>query len=134
MKVSIYYFRFAHHLRFTGSGLALLAMCMFLMSCERSDSRLRQQAVGTWGKQEGEITFDSLGIFHSRWGSNKPVDFFGTWEVKNGILMATSTNIDSHGFTNMPPVGQVDSFRIIQVDASRLVLEIDGHTNSYIRK
>jgi hypothetical protein len=121
--------------RIMNSRLAFLVLSLLLTSCEKRDSRLRQQVVGTWGKEHGEMILDTKGTFHSQWrGSNKSVDFFGKWEVKNGILLASSTNIDSHGFTNVPPVGRVDSFRIIQVDAARLVLGDKSQTNSYIRK
>ena len=80
------------------------------------------------------MIFDPKGTFHSHWGLTNRVDFFGTWIAGNGIIQMTTTNIDSRGFTNVPPVGRVESYKVIQIDALRLVVESDGQTNSYVRK
>jgi hypothetical protein len=49
----------------------------------------------------------------------------GTWQIKDGILIWTTTNVS--GPEPHVAVGTVDRSRIVSVDAHRLVYEADGH-------
>lgn len=123
--------------RFAIPGILFLALSVWLTSCERRDSKLAQQVVGTWTKEDGEMSFGANGTFHSQWraSSNRSVDYFGTWKLNNGNLLCATTNVASHGLEAKPLTGAVDTFKIVQLDASRLLLDIgSGQTNELIRK
>jgi len=55
----------------------------------------------------------------------------GTWQIKDGILIWTTTNVS--GPEPHVAVGTVDQSKIVSVDAHRLVYEVEGQTISLSR-
>ena len=93
--------------------------------------------IGTWTTDGGSDvwTLSPDGSFAERWSkSNKELRFDGTWEVRDGALVATITNRSSPNTTNLAPVGTAAHFNIIGLNSTRMTLESDGQTNQWERK
>ena len=122
-------------------GLAIIILSLLSMACDRDATKLRQQVIGTWtkGTNSGGITFDSNGVFNSRWvrdSTNGQVEriYSGTWKLETNTIVITLTNSIVHNATTVESVGSVDRLRIIQVDSNQITVEGGGMTNSYDRK
>jgi hypothetical protein len=136
------------------SSLTRLALGLLTLSvsatCSRNDSsstnpgdvKIRKALIGTWvrptNSSSGALTLSSDGTFKSGWTNvaSEPIRswrYEGYWSVTGGVCVAAETRSESIGTTNkMPP--STNSWRIINVDAERLVWELNGETNTLTRK
>jgi hypothetical protein len=126
-----------------------LLWLIFIGGCSRSSSpmnaadlKLKNALIGTWVRQtdvqSGMVILSPDGTIKSGWtnGASHPVhswQYEGYWTVTGGVCFVTRTKSESVGTTNKGPLG-IESWKIVSVDAESLVSEIDGHTNSLIRK
>jgi hypothetical protein len=111
-------------------------LCLLLIGCEQPDAKLYKQVVGTW-THEGSflMTFDSDGTFNSKLGnSNRNLNYFGTWLVKEDFLIQTLTNKSALNWINSEKVGNVDRSKIISVNGNQLTLEFNANKISYERR
>jgi hypothetical protein len=127
----------AHIVRFTFSiGLLIL----LLTACGRHEAKSQNQLVGTWARTgSGAMTLAADGSFRSGWTNrlaNPTTDwtYEGTWKVQDGFLICVVTNASSRHATNVAAVGDVERYRIIQLDGTQLITESGGQTNSFERK
>jgi hypothetical protein len=117
-----------------------IVVLVLLVGCDRPEAKLHKQLIGTWMQEDSsfEMTLSSNGLFHSKYvGEDKELAFVGTWFVSNSSAIITITGKDVRNWpypTNTPSIGNVESDRIISVDAVRLVTEFKGQTNSLVRK
>ncbi|MEI6074455.1 MAG: hypothetical protein WCS94_02700 [Verrucomicrobiota bacterium] len=119
--------------------LPLVLMNLLLAACTKisSDDTVRRQIVGTWTIDNGSDvwTLSPDGGFNEKWArAAKALAFQGTWQVTNGILVATITNKSSVGFTNVAAVGSAISSHIVRLDSDHLTLVYDSQTNHWLRK
>jgi hypothetical protein len=100
-----------------------------------SDERIRHQLPGTWinGPQDSKdsVNIDSDGNFviKETFGTNE-VASEGTWQVKDGFLIATTTKSSSKD----ERVGIVTKDKIIRVNDQELVFSSQGTTITWKRK
>jgi len=95
---------------------------MLLTACHRRDARLREQILGTWYNDHNEISYLPDGSFHGKFTRVSPDrewTYAGTWDVKNGFLIATLTNSISKNIPNVA-LGEVDRTEIILMDSRHL--------------
>ena len=125
----------AHTMKLT---LKFLLLVLLLTGCSR-DHSLHKQLTGTWknGNPAGFMSLLADGSFVSSFVTTNEVEvlrFEGTWLVKDGTLVMTSTNIS--GIKEHEPVGSIDRMKIIQVSDGRLglVSAPSGMTNYLERK
>lgn len=123
----------------------LIALACSLTACDRPDAKLRKQLIGSWTRDEanrygsgGLITLLADGTFHSHWTNNfaKPparLAFYGTWDVKDGFILVTSTNVDVRNTTNVPAIGKTERYQILELNPTHLVDVGDGQTNVFRR-
>ena len=109
-----------------------------LTGCKSYDAKLSQQVLGTWNRTEynvpirldgsftswktipGHLTFLSDGNFSSFWGDTNGFDKYrGTWLVKDGMLVLTTTNSDGVAMLD------ISKHKIVQVDKHRLVYDTE---------
>lgn len=118
-------------------------MVIFVMlgaGCGHADSNFERQLIGTWARADAtfEMTLSPNGGFQSKYtGENKELTFAGGWSIKDGCVILVVTGKDSKNWaylTNTPPVGNIETNRIISIGSERLMLEYKGDTNSFIRK
>ena len=111
-----------------------------------SPAQARQMFTGNWLQQDsmGSLILHSGGSFDRRIFNRKILQdgipdgtaqwlYWGRWEVKDGLLSLSISNVATRNTTSVEPIGSVDSFRVSKVDASRLVLEKDGAKISFNR-
>jgi hypothetical protein len=126
--------------RATNGGLAVVISGLLLTACGRPDSQLQRKLVGTWMQGDSfEMTLAPDGNLHSKFTSNtndKEFDFVGTWIASNHFLIVTVTGENGRNWasTNTEPVGSIEHFKIIKVDATHLTAGVNGYTNTYVRK
>ena len=124
-------------MRFT---LTFALLSLLLTGCSRRDAVLHKQLTGTWTQGDsGVLTVNSDGSFHSRWtkeltNTTKEWIYEGEWEVRDGFFITTVTKSEAQNTTNYEPVGIVDRFTVIKVDATNLVTELGGKTNYFERR
>jgi len=100
-----------------------ILLILLIVGCSRRDAKMREQICGSW--DGGVITYlpDGSWHFHNelvvsnvtlKWTSD------GTWDVKDGYLISTTTNSTSENTTERSLVGRVDRFKITFLDAHNL--------------
>ena len=108
---------------------------LLLTGCGSHDAKLSQQILGTWTKgpfswTEPPLyskTFAADGSFTTSIGhTNALVIYQGTWLVKDGELVMTTTNAHGTGNHQPGPWGGVDRVKIIRVDERQLDLEFSN--------
>jgi hypothetical protein len=115
------------------SIIIILALSSILTACSRRDTKLTQAVSGSWqGGARRESVMAPDGSFSESYRSpSGTLTIAGTWQIKDGILISTTTNVSGPG--PHVAVGTVDRCKIISVDAHRLVYEVEGHTISLSR-
>lgn len=117
-----------------------VVISLLLTACERRDTKLREQIIGTWTHGDsGVMTLDSNGSFQSRWtialtNITKEWKYDGAWNVKDGVLICVITNSSAINSTNSVPIGSMEHWKLIRADASHLVLANGNETNLFDRK
>lgn len=115
---------------------------LLLAGCKNYDAKVSQEVVGTWTRGpfswiETPLfskTFSPDGSFTTSIGhTNALVIYEGTWLVKDGELVMTTTNAHGTGYHQPGPVGGVDRAKIIHLDDHQFIYEIAGQTNSLTR-
>ena len=115
---------------------------LLLTGCKSHDAILSQQILGTWTRGTLSWTEPPLysktflpdGSFTTSIGhSNALVIYQGTWLVKDGELVMTTTNAHGTGRHQAGPVGGVDRVKIVHVDDHQFICEAGGHTNIVTR-
>ena len=116
----------------------IIILGLLVTGCERSDQKLQKKLVGTWTRGNFfEMTLVPEGRFQSKFvGKDKEVSFTGNWLVSNSWVILTVTGKSERNWTNSTsiPIGDIEHFRIVSLDAVHLVMEADGQTNTYNRK
>ena len=106
------------------------------------DAKFSQQVLGTWTRGpfswvEPPLyskTFSPDGSFTTSIGhTNALVIYQGTWLVKGGELVMTTTNTHGTGNHQPGPVGGVDRVKIIHLNDHQFIYEAGGKTNSLTR-
>lgn len=142
MRSTIYDLRFTRGLPF-GKRLAvcgLLLASLSLASADDKDAKLQQQIIGTWARDNtGEMSICTNGSIHSKYSRvypnmTKSWNFEGTWQIRDGYCIVTTTNATAIGTTKLAPVGSTDRAKIIKLDDKSLVWEIDNETITFNRK
>jgi hypothetical protein len=143
MKFTICDLRFTHGLnlinRCVRLGFALMVFGFLSNPCKGGDAETSQQIVGSWMLGKSDITtFNSDGSYTTIISTSKDTNEIridGLWLVKDDFLISTNSNQipDPRGTTAFNP-NSVSRSRIIHVDATNLVLERYGITNSFNRK
>jgi hypothetical protein len=107
------------------SIIIILALSSILTACSRRDTKLTQAVSGSWrGGTSREMVMSPDGSFSQSFHFPKgTLILAGTWQIKDGILIWTTTNVI--GPEPHVAVGTVDRSKIVSVDAHRLVYE--GH-------
>jgi hypothetical protein len=115
---------------------------LLLIGCNHRDAELRQKITGTWipssnGTIYAAVTVSSDGSFVSKFSvirTNIPSELIyqGTWQVKDGVLITTITNVD--GLEPHDPVGKIRNIKIIHMDEHEMTYLIDGQTITARRK
>ena len=105
----------------------LFFMGFFLTSCRKAptDTQIRRQVVGTWqsGKSTIVVEMRPDGSFTTRLSSGgNDHGVGGAWNVQGGFLVLTGTNT----------VGKtvVERDKIVRINKSEMVCQMDGRTNS----
>jgi hypothetical protein len=104
-------------------SIIFILLSLLIVGCGRRDTKMREQICGSWN--DGMITYLSDGSwhFHSelvvsnvtlKWTSD------GTWDVKDGYLISTTTNSTSENTTERPSVGRISRSKITFLDAHNL--------------
>jgi len=92
-----------------------------LTACSRRDTKLAEEIPGTWTHSAHAMAMTPDGSFtesfRSKTGTNT---FAGTWQIKDGILIFTTTND--------PAGASVQRYKISHLDAHQLVYEMNGQT------
>ncbi len=116
--------------------LPLAFLVLLVAGCHRNDAKLSRQIVGTWAPGAGiSMAISPDGSFLSAFTKTNLVvvlTYQGTWLVRDGELVMTITN--ASGTKEHEPVGSIDRMKIVQVDAARLALGMNGQTNYFERK
>jgi hypothetical protein len=121
-------------------------MCLMLTACGRKetppvseDARLSQIIVGTWVKIEGHSKLtncfradgsDSLAAYITKSNDVEAFNYEGTWLITNTNVVFTLTKSSE---PKLQPVGTVARAHIIQLDAERLVYNLDGQIIAWNR-
>jgi hypothetical protein len=120
-------------------ALSFFTVSLLLSGCNHRDSELRQKITGTWipNSSNGTITVASDGSFVSKFSvirTNIPSElvYQGIWQIKDGVLIATITNVD--GLEPHAPLGQIDKMKIIHMDEHEMTYLIDSQTMTARRK
>ncbi len=98
-----------------------------LTACSRRDTKLAQEIPGTWTRSAHAMAMTPDGRFTesflSKTGTNT---FVGTWQIKDGILIFTTTNVNG----TLPDTadGSVQRYKITHLDEHQLVYEMNGQT------
>jgi hypothetical protein len=122
------------------SVFAIVLLSLLVTACDRRDAELQHRLVGAWARIDcGVMTLTADGNSHAKWTNflAKPVTdwaYDGTWGVKGGIVISVITNATAHNTTNLVAVGSVERWSIVRLESNQLVLEADGHTNSFERR
>ena len=118
-------------------------LVLVLAACDRpakspaisEDSKLRSLLIGDWpqGKYTG-MTFFSDGSFYSRWlPTNDPIRkqwiTEGTWQVKNGFLVLTTTNAVANPTTNRV-IGSIERLKFLWAESNRVAFIASTSLNS----
>ena len=118
-------------------------LVLVLAACDRpakppaisEDSKLRSLLIGDWpqSKYTG-MTFFSDGSFYSRWlPTNDPIRkqwiTEGTWQVKNGFLVLTTTNAIAKPTTNRV-IGSIERLKILSAESNRVAFIASTSLNS----
>ena len=121
----------------------ILAASLLLTACSFRDAELSRQVAGTWkeGLRGGVIVTSTMspngGFSDSLSQSNfVALTSQGTWLVTNGELIITCTNGQGTTRTGqrfVDPLSWVHRYKIIHLDAHRLIGERDGNTNFWSR-
>ena len=116
---------------------------LVLAACDRpakppaisEDATLRSLLIGDWpqGKYTG-MTFFSDGSFYSRWlPTNDPIRkqwiTEGTWQVKNGFLVLTTTNAVANPTTNRV-IGSIERLKFLWAESNRVAFIASTSLNS----
>jgi len=114
----------------------IIALSAVLFGCSRRDSQLQKDVVGSWIRDSGfKMTVSPDGSFVSHWETtNTSVTFQGTWQIRGGRMISTTTNCVAEGFANVEPVGSVNSYEIIRVDSRGLVYSINDQIITFRRE
>lgn len=107
--------------------IIILALSSVLTACSRRDTELTHAVGGSWTHGNHEITLSSDGSFLESFHPPKgTLTYAGTWQIKDGILSFTLTNVS--GPEPHEPVGTVDRGKILSVDSNHLVYKSQGQT------
>jgi len=107
-----------------GFAVALLVTSLLLWQHFKhpSDAKLTQTVSGSWTKGSTVLVMAHDGSFSESFHFPKgTLTLAGTWQIKDGILIWTTTNVI--GPEPHMKVGTVDRSKIVSVDAHRLVYE-----------
>ena len=120
-------------MRFT---FTFILLSLLVVGCGNRDAKMREQILGSWN--DGTITYLPDGSWHFKnqgvvsnvtlkWASD------GTWDVKDGILIITTTNSTSENTTERPLVGRIDRNTITFLDAHNLCYTNERYGFAYHR-
>jgi hypothetical protein len=110
-----------------------VALSLLLTACSRRDAKLAKQISGSWDSgADDAMAMSSDGSFSETFFHGGRTNFFaGTWQVKDGFLVFTITNVSAT--EPHAPVGSVRRFKIDHVDDHELVYGEVGHTTTLKR-
>ncbi len=112
--------------------IIILVLSSILTGCNRRDTKLTRAVSGSWTHGAHEIAMSPDGSFFESFHPPKgTLTYAGTWQIKDGILSFTVTNVS--GPKPHEAVGSVDRGTIISVDAHHLVYKSQGQTISLSR-
>jgi hypothetical protein len=125
---------------FVKLAFAYLPLILLLAGCgQRSDSQMQKKLVGTWvleetyakgGDFKSTITVTTDGVYlcdlmtHSSSNVIRNFTLEGTWKIKDGILIDTTTK---HSITNVH-LPLISNAKVLRLDDQELVL-IDYNTS-----
>ena len=105
---------------------------------QRNDAALHRNMVGSWSRGPFfKMTLAPDGSFVSDVAHTNGLTYLtyqGTWGVRDGQFIATTTNCIAQNTTNFEAVGSVNRYKIIQADDSNLVYGVPGQTISLKRR
>jgi hypothetical protein len=116
-------------------SIILILLILPVTGCNNHrDARLHMQVAGAWKEfgNSGNMTLDSRGSFHARFTSTSSNDTKewaqdGTWDVKDGFLIFTTTNGPVRNTPFAAPVGRVARCKITFINNRNMVyLSSDG--------
>jgi hypothetical protein len=119
----------------TGISLVLLIVVFVLTWQHFRDVKLRHEVVGSWrgiGGSRFSMTIASDGS--QSWGTTNRPDFIsGTWRIRHGILILTTTNEYHrfHGGSSL--VGVVMRCRVVHLDDQEFVFDMGTNTITLTR-
>jgi hypothetical protein len=114
--------------------MAFLFVGLLLCGCSHHRTEAQSQVIGTWISSQGigKISYNPDGSFLSDWDYNTSHSniYKGTWQIAGDILTMTPTNI--LGSKPHEAVGNIDSYKIDQLDERALVCRDISNTNTLL--
>jgi len=107
--------------------IQILAVTILLTACNKttSDSDIRQKIVGAWTpvsssghSRAADTEMRSDGSYTLKWNSDTNVLVQGNWNVKDGIVTFTNTNIVGAGRTNF---AAIQHYKIVRIESREMV-------------
>ena len=105
-----------------------------------SDSVLRRNVIGSWTHEgRGVSSFAADGSFSAAWTNthSKPTKawtYEGKWGITNGACTITVLKTGAWNDTNSQPPGSTEIWKIIHLDKTELVWDLNGQRVSLRRK
>ena len=111
-----------------------ILLALLVAGCGRYDAT-RHRLIGTWrNDSQFSLTLSASGNFVSTFlDTNQMIALThqGTWQVREGVLMMTITNID--GTLKHETNGSIDRMRIVELDVNHLALDY-GYMTNYLER